>query len=101
LAAVDANRSDPELYHLLSTEVPHRAEGTRDFTVRLHGAFRLAIASKANEIKTPRDLDAIVFVVTHVVEALSHGVVLRRPAQLSLAAAREEAVRAVLAYLHA
>jgi hypothetical protein len=43
----------------------------------------------------------LVFVVTHVVEALSHGAVLRRPPHLSLAEAKKEAVRAVLAYLHA
>src|ERR1700691_619019 len=100
-AMVDAHTSDPELYELLSTEVPHRAEGTRDFAVRLQGAFRLAIASRADELKTRRDLDTVVFVVTHMVDALSHGAVLRRPSRLSLAAAREEAVRAVLAYLHA
>jgi AcrR family transcriptional regulator len=100
-AMIDAHTPDPELYELLSTEVPHRAEGTRDFAVRLHGAFRLAIAPRADEFKTRRDLDTLVFVVTHMVEALSHGVVLRRPARLSLVAAKEEAVRAVLAYLHA
>jgi AcrR family transcriptional regulator len=100
-AMVDAHTSDPELYELLSTEVPHRAEGTREFAVRLHGAFRLAIASRAEELKTRRDLDTIVFVVTHMVDSLSHGAVLRRPTRLSLGAAREEAVRAVLAYLHA
>lgn len=92
---------DPELYELLLTEVPHRAEGTRDFAVRLHGAFRLAIQARAHEIRTRRDLDLIVFVVTHMVEALAHGAVLRRPPRLSLAAAKEEAVRAVLAYLRA
>ena len=92
--------SDPELFELLSTEVPHRA-GTREFAVRLHGAFRLAIASRAEELKTHRDLDTVVFVVTHMVESLSHGAVLRRPAQLLLAPAREEVVRAVLAFLHA
>ena len=100
-AMVDAHTSDPELYELLSTEVPHRAEGTREFAVRLHGAFRLAIASRAKELKPRRDLDIVVFVVTHMVESLSHGAVLRRPPRLSLAAAKEEAVRAVLAYLHA
>lgn len=100
-AMIDAHTPDPELYELLSTEVPHRAEGTRDFAVRLHGAFRLAIASRAHELKARRDLDTVVFVVTHMVEALSHGAVLRRPARLSLAAAKDEAVRAVLAYLHA
>jgi AcrR family transcriptional regulator len=100
-AMIDAHTPDPELYELLSSEVPHRAEGTRDFAVRLHGAFRLAIASRANELKTRRDLDTVVFGVTHMVDALSHGAVLRRPARLSLAAAKEEAVRAVLAYLRA
>jgi AcrR family transcriptional regulator len=100
-AMVEAHEGDPELYELLHTEVPHRAEGTRDFAVRLHGAFRLAIAARANELGTPRDLDTVVFVVTHMVEALSHGAVLRRPAGMTLAAAKKEAVRAVLAYLHA
>ena len=42
-AMIEAHEGDPELYELLYTEVPHKAEGTRDFAVRLHGAFRLAI----------------------------------------------------------
>jgi AcrR family transcriptional regulator len=100
-AMIDAHTADPELYALLATEVPHRAEGTRDFAVRLHGAFRLAIASRAHELKKGRDLDRLVFVVTHMVESLSHGALFRRPRGLSLADAKEEAVRAVLAYLHA
>ena len=98
-AMIEAHETDPELYELLLTEVPHRAEGTRDFAVRLHGAFRLAISSRAHELKTRRNLDKVVFIVTHMVESLSHGAVLRRPRGLSLAAAKEEAVRAVLAYL--
>jgi len=96
---IEAHETDPELHELLLTEVPHRADGTRDFAVRLHGAFRLAIASRQQELKKRRDLDKIVFVVTHMVEALSHGAVLRRPAGLSLEDAKEEVVRAVLAYL--
>jgi hypothetical protein len=100
-AMVEAHTTDPQLYELLMTEVPHRAEGTRDFAVRLHGAFRLAISSRARELKTRRDLDKVVFVVTHMVESLSHGAVLQRPPSLPLAAAKEEAVRAVLAYLRA
>lgn len=98
-AMIDAHAVDPQLYQLLFTEVPHRAEGTLDFAVRLHGAFRLAISSRARELKIRRDLDLVVFVVTHMVEALSHGAVLRRPPRVSLAAAKQEAVRAVLAYL--
>jgi AcrR family transcriptional regulator len=100
-AMVEAHATDPELYELLTTEVPHRADGTRDFAVRLHGAFLLAISSRAHELKKRRDLDKVVFVVTHMVEALSHGAVLRRPARMSLKDAKEEAVRAILAYLHA
>jgi len=99
-AMVDAHTSDPELYELLFTEVPHRADGTKDFAVRLHGAFRLAIASRLPRLKG-RDLDKAVFIVTHMVDALGHGAVLRRPPNLSLADAKKEAVRAVLAYLHA
>lgn len=100
-AMVDAHVPDPELYELLLNQVPHRAEGTRDFAVRLHGAFRLAIGARAHELapKRRRDLDTIVFVVIHMVEALSHGAALRRPAHLTLTAAKKEAVRAVMAYL--
>jgi len=36
-----------------------------------------------------------------MVEALSHGAALKRPAGISLAEAKAEAVRAVLAYLRA
>jgi len=96
---IEAHATDPELHELLLTEVPHRADGTRDFAVRLHGAFRLAIASRQHELKKRRDLDKIVFIVTHMIEALSHGAVLRRPAGLSLEDAKEEVVRAILAYV--
>jgi AcrR family transcriptional regulator len=97
---IEAHTVDPELYQLLATEVPHRADGTRDFAVRLHGAFRLALSAKAHELRRGRDPDKLVFVVTHMVESLSHGALFRRPPQLSLAAAKAEVVRAVLAYLH-
>jgi hypothetical protein len=100
-AMVDAHAIDPQLHELLFAAVPDRAEGTADFATRVHGAFRLAIAARAHELEGQRDLDTIVFVVTHMVEALSHGAVLHRPPRLSLAAAKEEAVRAVLAYLRA
>jgi AcrR family transcriptional regulator len=100
-AMVDAHVTDPELYELLLTEVPHKADGTKEFAVRLHGAFRLAISSRAHELKKRRDLDMVVFIVANMVEALSHGAVLRRPPTLSLEDAKEEVVRAVLSYLRA
>jgi AcrR family transcriptional regulator len=89
-AMIDAHTPDPELYELLMTEVPHRAEGTREFAVRLHGAFRLANSSRTRELKPQCDPDKLVFIVTHMVDALSHGVVLRRPPSLSLADAKKK-----------
>ena len=101
LKMVEAHTPDRELYELLLTDVPHRADGSREFAVRLHGVFLLAISSRKRELKKGRNLDSVVFVVTHMVDALSHGAVLRRPATLSLSDAKEEIVRAVLAYLRA
>jgi AcrR family transcriptional regulator len=98
-AITDAHTDDSELYEMMFSEVPHRAEGTKDFTARFHGAFRLALAARADELAKPRDLDKLVFVVTHMVESLCHGAALRRPPGLSLADAKEEAVRAIMAYL--
>jgi len=100
-AMVDAHASDPELSELMMMEVPHRAGGTRDFSVRLHGAFLLAISSGAPWLRKRRDLNKVVFVVTHMIEALCHGAVLHRPPGLSLGEAKAEIVRAVQAYLHA
>jgi AcrR family transcriptional regulator len=99
-AMIEAHTPDSELYDLMFSEVPHRAEGTRDFSARLHGVFHLAIASRAHELKRDRDLNKIVFIVTHMVESLSHGAVLRRPPGISLSDAKDETVRAVMAYLH-
>jgi len=68
--------------------------------VRPHGVFRLAIAARMHELKTRRNIDKVVFVVTHMVECLSHGAGASTAAEPSLCD-EEEAVRAVLAYLHA
>jgi AcrR family transcriptional regulator len=100
-AMVDAHTVDPELFELMATEVPHRADGTKDFATRLHGAFRLAVQSHVHELKKGRDLDKTVFLVTNMVDALAHAAALRRPAGLSLDDAKAETTRAVLAYLHA
>ena len=97
---IDAHSADPELYELLATEVPHRADGTRAFAQRLHGAFRLALLSRAEELRKGRDLDNLVFVVANMVDSLSHAALFQRPPRLSLLAAKADVVRAVLAYLH-
>ena len=100
-AMVEVHAADPELCELLMTEVPHRPDGGEDFARRLHGAFRMAIAARTHKKKKLRNLDKTVFIVTQLVDALSHGAALRRPARVSLEEAREEAVRAVMAYLEA
>ena len=100
-AMVAAHAADPKLHRLLFSEVPHRADEGSQVATRLHFAFRRALESRAGEGQSPRDIERTLFVLTHMVEALAHGAVLDRPPRLSLAAATEEAVRAVLAYLHA
>jgi AcrR family transcriptional regulator len=95
-ALIEAHAADPAVHGLHSLEVPHRAGGTSSLEARLGGALRSALSLRAPE----RDLDREIFVLAHMVEALAHGAVLRRPPRLSLAAAGEEAVRAVLAYAH-
>ena len=98
-ALIDAHAPDPELYALLDAELPHRSAGARNLEVRLRGALQLAIASHMPAKR--RDLDRTLFVVTHMIDALAHGVVSGRPRGLSIAAAKDEAVRAILAYLRA
>jgi AcrR family transcriptional regulator len=98
-ALVQAHGFDPELHELLSSQVPHGAQGAQSLEARLRGAFRLAIMSRADEIRVPRDVERVLFTLPPMVEALSHAAALRRPPKLSLGAATEEAVRAVLAYL--
>jgi AcrR family transcriptional regulator len=98
---INTHGGDLELFELLATQVPHRAEGTRHFAVRLHGAFRLAIAARAHELKkNNRDFDKMAFVVAHMIESLSHGALYRRPPGLSMANAKAEIVHAILAYLY-
>ncbi|MGA7686453.1 MAG: TetR/AcrR family transcriptional regulator [Terriglobales bacterium] len=96
---IEAHAVDPELPHLLQAEVPHRANETRDFSVRLHAAFRTALASHARELGDRIDLDMRTFFVSNMVDALGHAILLRRPTGSSLSRARAELLRAILAYL--
>jgi tetracycline repressor-like protein len=98
-ALVDAHGDDAEFHLLMTTEVPQGAEGARALEARLRGTFRLAILSRSTERPSPQELDRMLFVLPHMVEALAHGAAHARPARLSISAAKHEAVRAVLAYL--
>jgi len=99
-AVVEAHSADPVLHELLSTQVPHRGDGTREFAQRLQGVFRLAISARTNELGRRRP-ERLAFVLAHMLDALGHGAALRRPPELSLAEAKQEAVRAMLTYLKA
>jgi AcrR family transcriptional regulator len=96
---VEIHAADPELSELLHSEVPHRAVGTRDFSVRLHKVFRSALAPHAREFGSKTDLDMRTFVVTNMIDALGHAIVLRRPQGVSLSRAKAELLRSALAYL--
>ena len=100
-AMIEAHAIDPVLYDLLLRQAPHDQELEADTERRIRGAFRLAISAHATEFKHPPDLDRIVFILRQSVEALAHAVVLYRPTTLSISEAKEEAARAVLAYLQA
>ena len=74
-AMIDTHSGDPEFYQLLMVEVPHRADGSQDFAVRLDGAFRLAIAAKGRS-RTENELDKAAFIVANMMDGLCHGAVL-------------------------
>jgi AcrR family transcriptional regulator len=96
---VEAHAVDPELSELLMSEVPHHADGTVEFSIRFHEAFRNALAPHAGKFGRHADLDTLAFVTINMIEALGHAVVLRRPHSLSLARAKAECCKAILAYL--
>lgn len=96
---VEAHTVEPALSELLLSEVPHRADGTIEFSIRFHEAFRAALVPHARSLGRNIDLDTRAFVMTNMVEALGHAVVLRRPRGLSLVRAKAESCKAILAYL--
>jgi len=92
---IDAHAAEPELHELLDREIPRRAGGAPG----LPAALRAVIAERAQELAPHRGLDRTMFIVPHMMDALAHEAVLCRPPRLSLAAAKEEAARAILEYL--
>jgi AcrR family transcriptional regulator len=96
---IEVHASDSELALLLDTEIPHRAGGAGDLSVRLHEAFRKALAPHAGVLGGTVKLHARAFLLGNMLDALGHAVVLRRPHALSLRSAKLETVNAVLASL--
>ncbi len=96
---IEVHTSDVELAALLDSEVPHRADGTREFSLRLHEPLRRALAPHAKSLGGATKLDLRAFLLGNMLEVFGHAVVLRRPRLLSLRNARIEACKAILACL--
>jgi AcrR family transcriptional regulator len=96
---IEVHGSDPQFAALLDSEVPHRADGTREFSIRLHELFRKALAPYQERPGAAMKLHVRAFLLGNMLEALGHAVVLRRPPMLSLRSAKMEAGKAILASL--
>lgn len=100
---IELHQVDPELSELLQAEVPQSAEGTPGLAVRLYAPLRKALASRSKEsgrtANAAASLDMQAFFLSNMIEAFGHALVFRRPAGLSLAKAKAETLRAILAYL--
>jgi AcrR family transcriptional regulator len=96
---IESHAIDPELSALLDSEVPHRDDGTVEFSIRFHQPFRAALARHQHRFRRQIDLNTRAFVIAHMVDALGHAITLRRPRALSLAQAKAEACRVMLLYL--
>jgi AcrR family transcriptional regulator len=96
---IEVHASDPELAVLLDSEVPHHADGAREFSLRLHEPLREALAPHAESLGGTAKLDLRVFLLANMLDAFGHAVVLRRPRALSQRSARIECCKAILACL--
>lgn len=93
-ALIDVHGADPRLHEITSEVVP---ESTQGFRRALQATFEKVISSlepglRGEQMRT---------VLPHLVEALVHGGMTQRPPTVSLDDLKEEAVRAVRAYLTA
>jgi AcrR family transcriptional regulator len=96
---IEVHASDPEISALLDAEVPHRADETTEFSLRLHEPLRKALAPYAKSLGGPLKLDLRAFLLGNMLDAFGHAVALRRPSAVSQRNARIEACKAILAIL--
>lgn len=96
---IEVHASDPELAALLDSEVPHRADGAREFVPRLHEPLRKALVPHRADMGGTQKLDLRAFLLANMLEAFGHAVVLERPLALSQRTAKIEACKAILAGL--
>lgn len=96
-ALTEAHLTDPDLYPVLASQVPHHPGGSQPFAARLYPALLQALSSHAAELRP--SLETAAFLFSHLLDSLTHAVALHRPEHLSLAEARDEAARALLSCL--
>ncbi len=92
---VDAHVAAVEVCASMEREVAHGSEGTDSAHVRLREGLGSALG-----VCVPRHrAEPMAFTAAHAIGALAHRAVLSRPSCISLKAAKEESVKAVVAYL--
>ena len=96
---IETHAADPQLAELLQSEVPHRADGSAAFSTRLSDIFLAALTPHRKALSRGTDLRTRAFITANLIDSLGHAIVLYRPPGLSLEAAKEEAGKAILAYL--
>jgi hypothetical protein len=96
---IEVHMFGPELAALLDSEVPHRADGAREFSIRLHELFQNALAPYIKRPAGAMKLQVLAFLFGNMLEALGHAVALRRPPTLSIRTAKTEAAKAIVASL--
>jgi AcrR family transcriptional regulator len=89
---MDVHDVDPRLHEIVSEVVPESAQG---FRRALQGTFERVMSPHAQDFASHPQA----FVLPHLVEALVHGGMTQRPPTVSLDDLKQEAVRAVRAYL--
>jgi AcrR family transcriptional regulator len=96
---IEVHAADPELSILLDSEVPHRADGTLDFSLRLHEQFRAALTPHVTKVGGRIKLDVRAFMLGNMIYAFGHALPQARPKGLSLRNARAEVCKAIVASL--
>lgn len=91
---MDAHDADPRLHEIISDVVPESSLG---FRRALQATFDRVISARE---RAPR-AEQLLLVLPHLVEALVHGGIARRPLTVSLDERKREAARAIRAYLNA
>jgi AcrR family transcriptional regulator len=89
---MDVHDADPRLHEIVSELVPESAEG---FRRALEATFERVVLPHGQSLAS----HPMLYVLPHLVEALVHGGMTRRPSTVSLEDLKYEAVRAIRAFL--